>query len=138
MDRTHNTANPFKIASNLEDNTETEEILTILNKPKTCKNQEYFRGLSRSNPQLYNSKKISLNGRILQSISKNTEAEYSNFDPTLSGALTPTPTRSAPLRPIPQRVSNPFLKNFDILENKFNNDNKFDSDKNSENSEKNF
>ncbi len=83
-------SNPFKLATQFEESG-TDEILSILkNKPQTCKNGSYVRGLSRSNPEFYNSKKVSLNGKVLQ--------------------------HNNPHR-IPERVSNPFFKNFETSKN---------------------
>lgn len=77
--------NPFKMCKNLEE-TEAEEILAILKKPHSTKSGTCHRDYSRSNPNL-NTKKISLQGRVLHSVHNNQ-------------------------RNIPERVSNPFSKNF--------------------------
>ena len=107
--------NPFKLANN------GEEILQILRRPQTSKNLEPARDFSRSNPEFYNTKKISLKGRVIKS-----ESDINNNDLNIaSSAMRVT-------RPVPVRVSNPFLKNFfqadtvsqSTIENGNNNNNK--------------
>lgn len=66
----------------------TDEILAILKQPKTTKNVNYVRGLSRSNPNFYSSKKVSMSGRVLQGVASDKIS-----------------------RPVPERVSNPFSRN---------------------------
>lgn len=92
------TANPFKLAAELEESG-TEEILSILKKqPQTCKNDPYVRGLSRSNPEFYN-KKVSLSGKVLRNEDNRVNVQNVQNVQNIH-------------RCIPQRVSNPFSKNF--------------------------
>ena len=89
-----------------EENTETDEILTILKQKSPRDNTNYA-----SNPELNTARKVSLIGRVLK--------VGSHVEPTLQHRC------SLPIRPrcVPQRVSNPFYKNFDSLtcNNKINN-----------------
>jgi len=89
------TITSLKLSSG-EENTETEEILTIL-KQKSPK----FDACRKSNPDLFAARRVSLNGKVLQ-------CEFSGKD---SECRTPLPIRP---RCVPHRVSNPFHRNFEI------------------------
>jgi hypothetical protein len=85
-----------------EENTETDEILAILKQKSPRENKEFG-----GNPQLDVARKVSMTGRVIRA------------EPGLEHRC------SLPIRPrcIPQRVSNPFYKNFDSLSCKINNKN---------------
>ena len=87
---------PFRICRQ-EDEGEADEILSILKQANgnraSCGNET--RGLSRSNPNFYSGKTVSLKGRVLQS-----EGNLRSLE------------RPSIARPVPVRVSNPFSKNF--------------------------
>lgn len=74
-------------------NSENEEILHILRSDQKCRRDSSQ--FSRSHPEFFN-KKISLQGRVLKM-----DAEVSRPVPLLKA------------RTVPERVSNPFLRNFD-------------------------
>jgi hypothetical protein len=74
-------------------NSENEEILHILRSDQKCRRDSSQ--FSRSHPEFFN-KKISLQGRVLKM-----DSEVSRPVPLLKA------------RTVPERVSNPFLRNFD-------------------------
>ena len=76
-------------------NLESEEILHILRSNQSCRKETSQ--FSRSHPEFYN-KKISLQGRVLK-----------------LDAVVPRPQPLLKARTVPERVSKPFLRNFDSL-----------------------
>jgi len=84
------TPNSFKLCENLEE-TGTDEILHILKNPKKV---IPVRGLSKSTPDFYNSRKVCLKGKVLKN-------EMSTISPKTN---------------VPERVSNPLFKNFGLKE----------------------
>jgi hypothetical protein len=89
------TITSLKLSSG-EENTETEEILTIL-KQKSPK----FDACRKSDPDLFTARRVSLYGKVLQCESSGKDSE----------CRTPLPIRP---RCVPHRVSNPFHRNFEI------------------------
>lgn len=83
-----------------EENSETDEILSILKHKSPIEIRKYG-----SNPELHVARKICLTGKVIQAESAMQHR------------------CSLPIRPrcVPQRVSNPFHRNFDSLADKINN-----------------